>query len=152
MNKWMKIAYDEATTGMLADEGGPFGAVIVKDERIIAKAHNRVLFSKDPTAHAEVNAIREASKKLDSFDLSGCTLYTTCMPCPMCLGAIMWARISNVYYGATEEDAKKGGFDDLHFYELLKSENKGLNLKQIDQKENASLFDKWNEKENRIIY
>ncbi|RLA81332.1 MAG: nucleoside deaminase [Epsilonproteobacteria bacterium] len=152
MNKWMKIAYDEATIGMLTNEGGPFGAVIVKDEIIIAKAHNRVLLSKDPTAHAEVNAIRLASKKLDSFDLSGCTLYTTCMPCPMCLGAIMWARISNVYYGATEEDAKKGGFDDLHFYELLKSENKGLNLKQIDKEENASLFDKWNEKENRVIY
>ena len=152
MNKWMKIAYDEATIGMLTNEGGPFGAVIVKDEIIIAKAHNRVLLSKDPTAHAEVNAIRLASKKLDSFDLSGCTLYTTCMPCPMCLGAIMWARISNVYYGATEEDAKKGGFDDLHFYELLKSENKGLNLKQIDKEENVSLFDKWNEKENRVIY
>ena len=152
MNKWMKIAYNEASAGMLADEGGPFGAVIVKDEKIIAKAHNRVLLSKDPTAHAEVNAIREASEKLNSFDLSRCTLYTTCMPCPMCLGAIMWARISNVYYGATEEDAKRGGFDDLHFYELLKSKNRGLNLKQIDQKENASLFDKWNEKENRIIY
>ena len=152
MNKWMKIAYDEATNGMLADEGGPFGAVIVKDDTVIAKAHNKVISSNDPTAHAEINAIREASQKLQSFDLSGCTLYTTCMPCPMCLGAIMWARISNVYYGATEQDAAKGGFDDLHFYELLNKEDKGVNLKQIDSKETASLFDEWNKKENRTIY
>ena len=152
MNRWMKIAYDEATNGMLADEGGPFGAVIVKDDTVISKAHNNVLSSNDPTAHAEINAIREASQKLDNFDLSGCTLYTTCMPCPMCLGAIMWARISNVYYGATEQDAAKGGFDDLHFYELLNKEDKGINLKQVDSKEAASLFDEWNKKENRTIY
>jgi len=74
------------------------------------------------------------------------------MPCPMCLGAIMWARIGEVYYGATEDDAKRGGFDDLQFYELLKEENKGLNLKQIDQKENSSLFDIWNEKEGKQLY
>jgi guanine deaminase len=152
MNRWMKIAYDEATNGMLADEGGPFGAVIVKDGDVIAKAHNTVTSSNDPTAHAEINAIREASQKLGSFDLSGCTLYTTCMPCPMCLGAVMWARISDVYYGATEKDAAEGGFDDLHFYELLKGKDKGLNLKQIDQKENASLFGMWNQKKNRILY
>lgn len=152
MNRWMKIAYDEATNGMLADDGGPFGAVIVKDNEIIAKAHNKVISSKDPTAHAEINAIREASQKLQNFDLSGCTLYTTCIPCPMCLGAIMWARISDVYYGATEKDAEKGGFDDLHFYELLNGKDKGLNLKQIDHKENTSLFEMWNKKENRTSY
>ena len=152
MNKWMKVAFDEATTGMLANEGGPFGAVIIKDDKIIASAHNQVLLSKDPTAHAEINAIRQASKKLGSFDLSGCVLYTTCMPCPMCLGAIMWARIRNVYYGATEEDAARGGFDDLNFYENLKGESKGLKLKQIDHKKNASLFDTWNQKENRQLY
>lgn len=152
MNSWMKIAYDEATKGMLADDGGPFGAVIVRDNEVIAKAHNRVLSSKDPTAHAEINVIREASQKLETFDLSGCTLYTTCMPCPMCLGAIMWARISVVYYGATAQDAANGGFDDLHFYELLKGEGKGLNLKQIDHEQNASLFNIWNQKENRTLY
>jgi len=152
MNSWMKIAYDEAVDGMLRDEGGPFGAVIVKDGEVVAKAHNRVLISKDPTAHAEINAIRQASQKLNDFDLSGCVLYTTCMPCPMCMGAIMWARIKEVYYGATEDDAKRGGFDDLKFYELLKTNNKGLILKQIDQKENSSLFDIWNTKEDKQLY
>jgi len=152
MNRWMKIAYDEATEGMLADEGGPFGAVILKDGELIAKAHNRVLASNDPTAHAEVNAIRQASQKLGRFNLSDCTLYTTCMPCPMCLGAIMWARIGIVYYGATEEDAKKGGFDDLRFYEMLQGKKEGLTLTQIDHKESVLLFDVWNEKENRNIY
>jgi len=152
MNRWMKIAYDEATKGMLANEGGPFGAVILKDGELIAKAHNRVLLSNDPTAHAEVNAIREASQQLGRFDLSDCVLYTTCMPCPMCLGAIMWARIGTVYYGATEEDAQRGGFDDLRFYEILQGKSEGLTLTQIDKEENASLFDVWNKKENRHIY
>jgi len=152
MNRWMKIAYDEATKGMLANEGGPFGAVILKDGELIAKAHNRVLTSKDPTAHAEVNAIRDASKKLGRFNLSDCILYTTCMPCPMCLGAIMWARIGTVYYGATEQDAEKGGFDDLRFYEMLQGKKEGLTLTQIDQKESAVLFDVWNEKEDSVSY
>ena len=152
MNRWMKIAYDEATKGMLANEGGPFGAVILKDGKLIAKAHNRVLQSNDPTAHAEVNAIRDASKKLGRFNLSDCILYTTCMPCPMCLGAIMWARIGTVYYGATEQDAEKGGFDDLRFYEMLQGKDEGLTLTQIDQKESAVLFDVWNKKEDRSIY
>ena len=152
MNRWMKIAYDEATKGMLSNEGGPFGAVILKDGELIAKAHNRVLLSNDPTAHAEVNAIREASQKLGRFDLSDCILYTTCMPCPMCLGAIMWARIGTVYYGATEEDAQRGGFDDLRFYEILQGKSEGLTLTQIDQEENASLFDIWNEKKDKNLY
>ena len=152
MNRWMKIAYDEATKGMLANDGGPFGSVIVKDDKIIATAHNEVLSTKDPTAHAEVNAIRIASKRLDSFDLSGCVLYTTCMPCPMCLGAIMWARISSVYYGATEEDAANGGFDDKRFYEIINGADKTLIFQQIDHKINAELFEEWNKKENRVLY
>jgi len=152
MNRWMQVAYNEATDGMLKNEGGPFGAVIIKDDVIIAQAHNKVLLTNDPTAHAEVNAIREASQKLESFDLSGCVLYTTCMPCPMCLGAIMWARISTVYYGASEKDAAKGGFDDLKFYDILEGKEKGLNLTQIDHQKNASLFDIWNQKEDKKIY
>lgn len=152
MNKWMKIAYNEATKGMLANEGGPFGAVIIKNDKIISQAHNEVLRSNDPTAHAEINAIREASKKLDSFDLSGCILYTTCKPCPMCLGAIFWSRINTVYYGATEEDAAKGGFDDKRFYEMLQGQNNDLVLKQIDYKINAKLFEIWLQKKDRIIY
>ena len=152
MNRWMKIAYDEATSGMLSDEGGPFGAVIVKDDVVIASAHNEVLKTKDSTAHAEMNAIRKACKKLDNFDLSGCILYTTCIPCPMCMGAVFWARIDTVYYGATQEDATHGGFDDEHFYEKICSDNKGLNLKQIDHKQNAKLFDKWLQKSDYQLY
>jgi len=148
----MQIAYNEATEGMLANDGGPFGAVIVKDNKIISQAHNEVLISNDPTAHAEVNTIRKASKILNSFDLSGCILYTTCKPCPMCLGAIFWARISTVYYGATEDDAARGGFDDKRFYEMLSNKNSDVLLKQIDAKENAELFDLWLEKNDREIY
>ena len=152
MNRWMQIAYNEATTGMLANDGGPFGAVIVKDDKIIAQAHNEVLKTNDPTAHAEVNAIRIASKKLDNFDLSGCILYTTCKPCPMCLGAIFWSRISTVYFGATEDDAARAGFDDKHFYEILQENSADLTMKQIDHNANAKLFDLWLKKTDREMY
>jgi tRNA(Arg) A34 adenosine deaminase TadA len=152
MNRWMKIAYDEATQGMLSNDGGPFGAVIVKDDKIISVAHNRVLISKDPTAHAEINAIREASKVLNNFDLSGCTLYTTCQPCPMCLGAIFWARIKTVYYGANKEDAATGGFDDQRFYEMMDGKNSDVTLKQINHKINAELFEIWNKKSDAHTY
>jgi len=152
MNKWMKIAYNEATEGMSANDGGPFGAVIVKDDKIIAAAHNQVLKSKDPTAHAEVNVIREASRIMNRFDLSDCVLYTTCQPCPMCLGAIFWARIKTVYYGATEKDAANGGFDDHRFYEMMNGKNADVTLKQIDQQENAHLFELWNKKSDARIY
>jgi len=152
MNKWMKIAYDEAKDGMFLDEGGPFGAVIVKDDKIIASSHNEVLKTKDPTAHAEINAIRKACKELDRFDLSDCVLYTTCKPCPMCLGAIFWARIKTVYYGANEHDAESGGFDDKEFYEMIKGDKSNLDMQQIDQDKNAELFDMWLAKENRQTY
>ena len=152
MNRWMKIALSEATTGMLANDGGPFGAVILKDGKVIASAHSTVLKTKDPTAHAEINAIRKASQILESFELSGCTLYTTCMPCPMCLGAIFWARIDTVYYGATELDAARGGFDDKRFYEMMDNKQGGITLKQIEQEQSAKLFDKWLEKEDRKVY
>ena len=152
MNKWMQIAYNEALQGMLANEGGPFGAIIMKDDKIISTAHNQVLLTKDPTAHAEVNAIRKASKVLDSFDLSGCILYTTCEPCPMCLGAILWARIDKVYYGATDIDAARGGFDDNYFYDVLRGNVQFLKLQQIDHEENAKLFDIWNKKEDKKLY
>lgn len=152
MNKWMKIAYNEAIDAMTSNEGGPFGAVIVKDGKVIASAHNQVLLSKDPTSHAEINAIRKASEILDNFDLSGCTLYTSCQPCPMCLGAIFWARIDTVYYGATKYDAAKAGFDDKRFYEMMNAQNNDVVLTQIDAQENAELFDKWNEKEDAQKY
>ena len=152
MNRWMQIAYDEAVKGMLANEGGPFGAVIVKDDEVIATAHNEVLKTNDPTAHAEVTAIRNASGRLGRFDLSDCTLYTTCYPCPMCLGAVFWARIPVVYYGATEENAAEGGFDDRRFYSLINDKNDDVTFQQIDREANAALFQQWLEKEDRQLY
>ncbi|MDY0232668.1 MAG: nucleoside deaminase [Sulfurimonas sp.] len=152
MNRFMKIAYDEAVDGMLKNEGGPFGAVIVKDDRIISKAHNSVLVTNDPTAHAEINAIRKAAKVLGTFELDGCILYTSCKPCPMCLGAIFWARISTVYYGADEEDAARGGFDDKRFYEMIRGKNSDVKLIELDAKQNAKLFDMWLEKNDKKIY
>ena len=152
MNKWMKVAYSEAVQGMLANDGGPFGAVIIKDEKIISQAHNEVLKTNDPTAHAEINAIRKATNRLATFNLSGCILYTSCMPCPMCLGAIFWSRIKVVYYGATEDDAARGGFDDKKFYEVINTKNSDIILKQIDAKQNAELFDLWINKADKKIY
>jgi guanine deaminase len=148
----MKIAYDEAVIGMLANEGGPFGAVIIKDEKVIATAHNEVLKSKDPTAHAELSVIRKASQKLGSFDLSETVLYTTCMPCPMCLGAIFWARIKTVYYGATEDDAARAGFDDKVFYEMIEGKKTNITMKQIDHKPNSELFEQFLQKGDRQLY
>jgi guanine deaminase len=152
MNQWMQIAYDEAVAGMLAGDGGPFGAVVVKDGAIVSKAHNMVLRTNDPTAHAEVTAIRRASETLGRFDLSDCVLYTSCQPCPMCLGAIFWARIPNVYFGATEEDAARGGFDDHRFYDMIRGNNDDVTLEQIDGEKSAELFDRWLEKDDRQIY
>jgi len=152
MNKWMQIAYDEASLGMLTNEGGPFGAVIVREGKIISRTHNKVLKTNDPTAHAEINAIREASKILNTFNLSDCTLYTTCEPCPMCLGAIFWARIPKVYYGATKEDAAIGGFDDKHFYQMLNNKSDEITLHQIDHIETKELFQVWNNKTDATPY
>ena len=152
MNRWMKIAYDEAVEGMLANDGGPFGAVIVKNGKVIAAAHNEVLKTNDPTAHAEINVIRQASKHLESYDLSDCVLYATCKPCPMCLGAVFWARIGTVYYGTTQQDAARAGFDDQRFYEMIDGQNTDLTLKQIDYEANSKLFDMWLEKEDRQLY
>ena len=148
----MNIAYDEATKGMLANDGGPFGAVIIQDDKVIATAHNEVLKTNDPTAHAEINVIRKASEQLERYNLSDCVLYTTCKPCPMCLGAIFWAGIGTVYYGATEKDAARGGFDDHRFYEMIRGHNHDVIFKQIDYEPNSKLFDQWLEKDDRQIY
>lgn len=147
MNEYMKEAVKEALLGVTKNHGGPFGAVIVKNGKIIAKAHNQVLKSNDPTAHAEINAIKKASKKLQTFDLSGCEIYTTCMPCPMCSGAIRWANIKTIYYGATSEDADKIGFRDLKFYE-----KEAFELKNINRTECLEPFKLWQNKEDKTIY
>jgi len=152
MNTWMAIARDEALKGMDSNEGGPFGAAIVRNGSLIAAAHNEVLKSNDPTAHAEINAIRKASEKLATYDLSDCVLYTTCYPCPMCLGAILWARIPTVYYASTMDDAARGGFDDKAFYTLINDPKSALDLHPLDSEEGNRLFFRWNEKMDRTVY
>jgi tRNA(Arg) A34 adenosine deaminase TadA len=134
--------------------GGPFGAVIVKDGKIIATGVNRVTANTDPTAHAEVNAIRKASKKLGTFDLAGCDIYTSCEPCPMCLGAVYWAHIDKMYYGNTKADAKNIGFDDSFIYDEieLKPENRKLESTQLLHNESIVAFENWVKAEDKIEY
>ncbi len=134
--------------------GGPFGAVIVKDGQIIAEASNSVTKDHDPTAHAEVNAIRQAAKKIGNFDLSGCEIYTSCEPCPMCLGAIYWARLDKIYFANTREDAAKIGFSDEFIYEEIKKpvEERSIPTIQIMRYEAQEAFKKWMEKEDKIEY
>jgi guanine deaminase len=149
----MSIAVKSAINGICKEHGGPFGAVIVKDDHVISKAHNEVLKTNDPTMHAEINAIRKASKKLASFDLSNCVLYTSCMPCPMCLGAIKWANIKTVYYGATSKDANEIGFRDELFYGELNIEKiRGVELINFARTECLAPFKKWKEKIDKKFY
>jgi tRNA(Arg) A34 adenosine deaminase TadA len=134
--------------------GGPFGAVIVKDGKIIATGVNRVTAHTDPTAHAEVTAIRKASKKLKTFDLAGCQIYTSCEPCPMCLGAVYWAHIDKMYYGNTKTDAKHIGFDDSFIYDEieLKPEKRKLISTQLLQNEAIVAFKKWVKAVDKVEY
>ncbi len=134
--------------------GGPFGAVIVKDGEIIAQGANCVTLDNDPTAHAEVSAIRKACKKLETFDLSGSVLYTSCEPCPMCLSAAYWAHIDKIYYGSTKDDAKKAGFDDSFIYEQinLKPEKRSIPAVNIFREQAIEAFSMWEEKEDKIEY
>lgn len=153
MNKYMQIAKETADRGIKEKEGGPFGAAIVdKDGKIIATGNNQVLLKNDPTAHAEITAIRETCKKLNTYDLSNCILYTSCEPCPMCLSAIIWSNIKEIYYGCTQEDAAEIGFRDEAIYEYLKGKNKDLiSLKQMDREECIKTFNEY-KKNNGVIY
>jgi guanine deaminase len=154
MNNFFEIACAEGERGMLAGDGGPFGAVVVKDGKVIGKGHNRVLSSHDSTAHAEITAIRQAEQALGTHDLSGCEIYTTCYPCPMCLGAIMWARISKAHYGCTADEAEAIGFDDKAFYKAFKSpdKNKFLTMEQHENTKCHALFKKWMALDNKVMY
>lgn len=139
------------------ENGGPFGAVIVKDGKIITSAHNTVVESKDPTAHAEINAIRKAGKLLKTHDLSDCVLYTSAEPCPMCLSAIIWANIKEVYYANTRKDADNIGFRDDDIYEYLKGNNKSfIKLHHIENeeslKEALEVFEIFKETDEKNIY
>lgn len=153
MNEYMKMAKEMAEHGYKNNEGGPFGAVIINNRgEIIAKGNNKVIINNDPTAHAEIVAIREASKKLNTYDLSNCILYTSCEPCPMCLSAIIWANIKEVYYACTKNDADNIGFRDDIIYEYLKGNKKDLiNLHHIDRDECIEIFEEY-KKENKTIY
>ncbi|MFR2571591.1 MAG: nucleoside deaminase [Clostridia bacterium] len=153
MNKFMEIAKKNAEEGINRKEGGPFGAVIVdKDGNIIANGNNKVLREKDPTAHAEIVAIRNACKILGKYDLSEYILYTSCEPCPMCLSAIVWANIKQVYYGCTKKDAGKIGFRDDMIYEYLKGNNTNLiKLTEMNRKECIETFEKY-KREGGTIY
>ena len=153
MDKYMEIASNLAKDNLKTNVGGPFGACIVKDNEIIGRGSNHVLENNDPTAHAEIMAIRDACKNINSYDLSGCVLYTSCYPCPMCLSAIIWANIKKVYYGNTSEDAEKIGFRDEYIYEYIKNpEEKVLNLECIDREETMKVFNEFIEKEDKSIY
>ena len=134
--------------------GGPFGCVIVKDDKIIAEGSNKVTFSKDPTAHAEIVAIREACKKLNIFNLSGCDLYASCEPCPMCLSAIYWSHVDNIFYANTREDAKKINFDDSLIYSEIskKIEDRKIPIKQMLRDEALKAFEIWEKKTDKIEY
>lgn len=142
--KYMREAIKEAYEGIEHKHGGPFGTVIVKDGKIVGRGHNRVLLNQDPTCHGEVEGIRDACKKLGTFDLSGCELYTTAAPCPMCKGAILWANISKVYYGCTIDDTDKIGFRDQVFYDNWDSMETGDFTEELGRKDCLLLFDDYN--------
>lgn len=152
--RFMQRAIQKAKEGMDANAGGPFGCVIVKDDKIIAESHNRVTSTNDPTAHAEIVAIREACQKLNSFQLEGCKIYTSCEPCPMCLGAIYWARPDVVYYAASKTDAAKIGFDDRFIYEELNKPIPDRKIKFIKmlREEALPVFEQWNAKKDKTEY
>lgn len=149
MREAIRLANESVQNG-----GGPFGAVIVKDGVIIAGSSNSVTLDNDPTAHAEVNAIRKACQKLGTYDLSGCVVYTSCEPCPMCLGAIYWAHLDGVYYGSTKKDAADIDFDDEFIYlELDKPLSKrSMPFIPMLRKEALSAFKNWTEKEDKTEY
>lgn len=150
----MKAAYNEALKNIEGYEGGPFGAVIVKDGEIIAAANNQVLATNDPTMHAEIAAIRIATKKLGRFSLHDCRIYATCEPCPMCMAAIIWAKIPKLYYGANRKDAESIGFDDNYIYEFIKGTavEKSTSVEVLNRNECIGLFDKWMKKEDKEMY
>lgn len=147
MNKYMKLAKQNAENGINRREGGPFGAVIIdKEGNVISNGNNQVIKNNDPTAHAEIVAIREACEKLHTYNLSDYILYTSCEPCPMCLSAIIWANIKEVYYACTKEDAGEIGFRDDMIYNYLKGNNSNLiNLKKMDRDECLEVFKKYKE-------
>ena len=151
---YMREAIKTGMEGMRANHGGPFGCVIVKNGEIIARGYNKVLLLNDPTAHAEVTAIREACKVLNDFQLTDCEIYTTCEPCPMCMGAIYWARPKKVYYANTRNDAANIGFDDSFIYQelTLPVEQRKMVMECIGRDEALAMFEAWQQKDKKFLY
>ena len=150
----MKQAIDLAFSNVLENKGGPFGAVVVKNGEIIGKGSNLVTDTNDPTAHAEVVAIREAAKNTGAYSLQGCEIYTSCEPCPMCLGAIYWARIDKLFYAATKDDAAKADFDDSFIYKeiSLPKDQRSIPSLQIMRDDAVKVFEAWNKSGNKTPY
>ena len=149
MREAIKLSAESVRSG-----GGPFGAVIVRNGEIIARGENRVTVCNDPTAHAEVSAIREAAARMGTYDLSGCEIYSSCEPCPMCLGAIYWARLDRLYYAGTRADAANVGFDDAHIYEELPLDpsQRELPTESLLREEAQRVFEAWAEKADKTEY
>ncbi|MBN1473380.1 MAG: nucleoside deaminase [Syntrophaceae bacterium] len=152
--QFMQMAIELALDGMRKNEGGPFGAIVVKDKTIIGKGNNRVLYKNDPTAHAEIEAIREACQNINSFHLEGCTLYTLCEPCPMCMAAVYWAKISKVVFGCTRKDAAKIGFADDSIYKELNMppSERSIPMESMLRDDSLRVFDEWIKKHDKINY
>jgi len=152
--EFMRAAIEEGRKGMIANEGGPFGAVVVKDGQIIGRGHNQVLLLNDPTAHAEVMAIRDACKNLNDFQLSDCELYTSCEPCPMCLGAIYWARPKVVYFACNRADAAGIEFDDDFIYREVSTslDERSIPFQELLREEALELFRHWAQKVDKTPY
>ena len=152
--KFMQAAIDLARTGMEEGKGGPFGCVIVRNDTIIGKGCNCVTTNNDPTAHAEIIAIRDACNTISDFQLAGCELYTSCEPCPMCLGAIYWARPSVIYFANTRTDATRIGFDDAFIYDELNIpvERRAIPTVRLELPDAMKVFEEWAQKPNKIEY
>ncbi len=152
--KFMLEAINLSREGIIKNEGGPFGCIIVKNDKIVGRGNNRVTSLNDPTAHAEVVAIRDACSNLGTFQLDGCEVYTSCEPCPMCLGAIYWARPNIVYFANTREDAANIGFDDSMIYNELSCElsERKIPIVSIGREAAIKIFEEWNSKTDRISY
>jgi tRNA(Arg) A34 adenosine deaminase TadA len=152
--KFMMEAIALSQNGVRNNEGGPFGCIIVKDDKIIGRGNNKVTSSNDPTAHAEVIAIRDACKNLGTFQLEGCEIYTSCEPCPMCLGAIYWARPKVVYFANSRQDAANIGFDDSMIYEELgiDLDKRKIPIINLGSEDALKIFEEWQNKEDKIEY
>lgn len=149
---YMESAIEEATEGIKKGEGGPFGAVIVRNGVIVGKGHNRVLLNKDPTCHGEMEAIRDACRNLNTYDLSDCEIYTTAEPCPMCLGGILWANIKKVYTGCDRKDTASIGFRDDKFYNYIEGKEDLLETQEVERENCLELFESYKKIENRQTY